>query len=884
MGSFKTRCAAALSKAFICVLAVIAAGCNGVGLNGTGDAATSTSTSTQSVPSTPPSIGGTPATTAVVGTAYSFQPAAWDTDGGALTFSIKNQPAWASFDTSSGQLTGTPTSASLGMSAPITISVTDGTLSAQLSPFQIDVSSAPVAPPAPPTISGTPPVSVQAGSHYLFQPAVSGPNGATLTLSITNLPSWATFNTATGQLAGTPPNSAVGSYSDIAITVSDGQSSTSLAPFSIQVTSAPVQPPQPPTISGVPPAQVQAGQPYSFAPAARDANGSPLTFSIQNKPAWASFSAGTGQLAGTPASSAVGPYPNIVISVSDGQASAALPAFSIQVTPAVVVPPQPPTITGSPSTQVVAGQTYSFTPTAADVNGNPLTFSVQNKPAWANFSTATGQLSGTPSGANVGSYGNIIIGVSDGQASASLPAFSIQVTAAAPPTISGTPATQVQVGQGYSFAPAASDTNGSPLTFSIQNKPSWANFSTTTGQLSGTPVAGNVGPYGNIIISVSDGEANASLPPFSIQVTAAPPPTISGTPATQVQVGQGYSFTPTAGGANGSPLTFTVQNLPGWASFSTSTGQLSGTPTNANVGTYSNIVISVSNGESSASLAPFAIQVSAAAPPPPPTISGTPATQVQAGQAYSFTPAASDSNGSPLTFSIQNLPAWASFNSATGQLSGTPASSYVGAYPNIVISVSDGAASAALPAFAIQVTAVAPPTISGTPATQVQEGQAYLFTPTASGPNGAMLSFSIQNMPSWATFSIATGQLSGTPAVANVGTYSNIVISVSDGTSSAALPAFAITVTAPASGSLVLSWDAPTLNTNGTPLTDLTGYVISYGTSASNLSQTVSISDPTTTSYTLQNLAAGTWYFAVSATASDGTTSTLSNTTSGVVP
>src|SRR5579872_4885667 len=50
-----------------------------------------------------------------------------------------------------------------------------------------------------------------------------------------------------------------------------------------------------------------------------------------------------------------------------------------------------------------------------------------------------------------------------------------------------------------------------------------------------------------------------------------------------------------------------------------------------------------------------------------------------------------------------------------------------------------------------------PPSISGTPATQVMAGQAYQFTPTASGPSGSTLSFSIKNMPSWATFSIATG-------------------------------------------------------------------------------------------------------------------------------
>jgi len=83
---------------------------------------------------------------------------------------------------------------------------------------------------------------------------------------------------------------------------------------------------------------------------------------------------------------------------------------------------------------------------------------------------------------------------------------------AAPPTISGTPPANVVAGQAYSFAPSASDPGGNALTFSIVNRPSWATFSTTTGQLTGTPTAANVGSYANITISVSDGTLTARCP------------------------------------------------------------------------------------------------------------------------------------------------------------------------------------------------------------------------------------------------------------------------------------------------------------------------------------------------------------------------------------
>ena len=176
-----------------------------------------------------------------------------------------------------------------------------------------------------------------------------------------------------------------------------------------------------------------------------------------------------------------------------------------------------------------------------------------------------------------------------------------------------------------------------------------------------------------------------------------------------------------------------------------------------------------------------------------------------------------------------------------------------------------------------------PPTISGTPPTPVTAGQAYTFTPTASGPSGTTLSFSIQNLPPWATFSIATGALTGTPPTSTSGTFANIVISVSDGTQSAALPAFSIQVNAPPPSSAVLSWVAPTTNTDGTPLTDLAGFVINYGTSATALNQTITVSGATATGYTIQGLSAGTWYFTVTAYTSVGTQSAPSNVASETI-
>jgi hypothetical protein len=108
--------------------------------------------------------------------------------------------------------------------------------------------------------------------------------------------------------------------------------------------------------------------------------------------------------------------------------------------------------------------------------------------------------------------------------------------------------------------------------------------------------------------------------------------------------------------------------------------------------------------EKKAAPEPTAMKVNTA-----PAISGAPVTSVKEGTLYSFIPNASDIDpGDKLTFFIANQPVWTSFDINTGALSGTPRSEDVGIYENIVILVSDGAATASLPGFFITVTGVAP--------------------------------------------------------------------------------------------------------------------------------------------------------------------------------
>jgi hypothetical protein len=452
------------------------------------------------------------------------------------------------------------------------------------------------------------------------------------------------------------------------------------------------------------------------------------------------------------------------------------------------------------------------------------------------------------------------------------------------PSISGTPASWVYVGSAYSFRPAATDPDSTSLRFTIANKPAWASFSTTSGQLSGTPTT--VGWWTDIRISVSDGVSTRALSSFSIRASSRDntAPVISGSPSTSALIGATYAFQPTVSDADGDPLRFSIANKPVWATFNTVSGGLSGTPTAANAGTYANVTISVTDGSKKVSLAPFSITVSSTANRAP-TISGTAPTAVTAGQTYTFRPTAVDADKNTLGFSVANKPVWATFSSVTGQLSGTPTAAHVGSYANVVISVSDGKASAALAPFSISVTAAANklPTISGAPQSSVNAGSAYAFRPTAADADGDTLTFSITNRPAWAAFNAATGQLSGTPTSASAGTYSNIVIKVSDGKASVALAPFAITVVDEQIGAASLTWEPPTTNTDGSALTNLAGYRIVYGASPTTLTQTIQVASAGMSAYVVENLAPGTYYFALRAYTTKGAESADSNVVAKVV-
>jgi hypothetical protein len=208
--------------------------------------------------------------------------------------------------------------------------------------------------------------------------------------------------------------------------------------------------------------------------------------------------------------------------------------------------------------------------------------------------------------------------------------------------------------------------------------------------------------------------------------------------------------------------------------------------------------------------------------------------------------------------------------------------------------------SAAL-ALSVVTPAHASTSIFGTPKTTATAQRWWAFQPWATDTDHRAVSYTIKNKPWWASFNSRYGHLYGVPPAAAIGTYSNIVISATDGISSASLPPFSLTVhpltstggtggtppppppPPPTTGSATVNWTPPTHNTDGTALTNLAGYTINYGTNSSQLTSSVKVTNPGLTSYVIENLAAGTYYFDVRAYNNTGQTSSASELVTATV-
>ncbi len=512
-------------------------------------------------------LSSTASATTQVGQSYSQTNVA---SGGTMpyTYSVSAGalPAGATLNTSTGTVSGTPTTAG---AFSYTIKATDSVTPTAQTATQ--VTSGAIA--ATLTLTATASSTTQVGQAYSQSNAASGGTAPyTYSVSAGAVPAGVTLNASTGAVSGTPTAAGAFSY---AIKATDSGSPAQTATQTVSGTIAPATL----TLTSTASATTQVGQSYSQSNVGSGGT-TPYTYSVFAGllPAGTTLNASTGTVSGTP--TAAGAFSYSIKATDNGSpAQTATQVVSGTIAPATL------TLAATASSATKVGQAYSQT-NAASGGTAPYTYSVSAGavPAGVTLNAATGAVSGTPTAAGAFSY---TIKVTDSGSPAQT-ATQVVSGAIAPATLTlaATASATAQVGQSYSQSNVASG-GTTPYTYavSVGELPAGATLNASTGTVSGTPTAAGAFSY---TIKVTDSGSPAQTATQVVSGAIAPATlTLASTASSATQVGQSYSQTNAASGGT-TPYTYTVSAgaLPAGATLSASTGTVSGTPTAAGAFSY----------------------------------------------------------------------------------------------------------------------------------------------------------------------------------------------------------------------------------------------------------------------------------------------------------
>jgi hypothetical protein len=252
-----------------------------------------------------------------------------------------------------------------------------------------------------------------------------------------------------------------------------------------------------PTITSDPVTEARPGLAYSYTVTAEDIDGDDLIYTALVLPGWLEFNESTHTLAATPGEGDVGDQ-HVTIRVSDG-----LLHIDHTFIITVDIGNHAPTFSSNPATSVVIGDTYAYTITAQDIDGDSLSYTAPVLPDWLTFFPEAHEIRGVPQSGDLGHH-DVTLRVCDGTVSADQ-SFLIHVkNVNTLPSFTSSPLTSALEGDLYVYNATAEDAEDDPMTFSAPLLPHWLSFDAGTQILRGTPDNGDLGDH-SVTLRVSDG-------------------------------------------------------------------------------------------------------------------------------------------------------------------------------------------------------------------------------------------------------------------------------------------------------------------------------------------------------------------------------------------
>ncbi len=749
------------------------------------------------------------------GTAFSFTIAA---SGSPTSYSASPLPAGLVVNTTTGAITGTPTTAG---TTNVLLGATNGSGTGNAT-LVVTVAAAGVAPVitnSPLNAAGT------VGTAFSFTITASG---SPTSYSASPLPAGLAINTATGAITGNP--SAVGTTSVLlGATNSTGTGNATLTVTVAAAGVAPIITNSPLSAGGT------AGTPFGFT---ITASGSPTSYSASPLPSGLAINTTTGAITGTPS---VAGTTSVLLGAtnSTGTGNATL---TVTVAAAGVAP----SITNSPLNAAgTVGTPFGFTITAS---GSPTSYTASPLPAGLSIVAATGAITGTPTAVGTTS---VLLGATNGTGTGNATLTITVAAAGVAPVISNNPLNAAgTVGTPFGFTITAS---GSPTSYSASPLPAGLSIVAATGAITGTPSA--VGTTAVLLGATNSSGTGSATLTITVAGAGSSPIITNNQPNAAATVGAPFGYTIAA---SGSPTSYSASGLPPGLTLDTLTGVISGTPSGA--GVY--IATLGANNASGTGIITLVITVAPTTTAPvitsPTTAPGT------VGQPFvTYLIAAT---GLPTSYSATGLPPGLTLNPLTGAITGSPT---VAGTSNVTLTATNSAGSTtASLAITVAAAAVAPIITSPTtaPGTVGTPFVTYLI-----GATGLPTSYTATGLPAGLTLNSQTGAINGTPTTAGTSVVT-IQATNSTGTSTAT-----VTITVGAAA-VVPTITSPTTaaGTAGaafnTYLIAATGQPTSY--TASGLPAGLTLNS-TTGAITGTPTVSGTFVVTLGATNSTGTTTSV---------